>query len=431
VANPIADILRVTSPPGRHFFGYYEKCPWNASGTRMLAHRVDFDERPPGADDEAHLGIIHLDEGTRWETIGETRAWNFQQGAMLQWVGPDADRFVLYNIRDQDRFAAMLLDLETGERRHLSQPVSTISPDGRFALSLNFARLADVSPGYGYAGPPDPWADVNCPEDDGIYLLDLRNGSSRLLVSTAQVVGVGDGTPGAECKHWVNHTLFNPDGTRFSFVHRWATQDGSWHTRLFTCSTDGADLYCLCDTGTVSHYDWRDPSRLLAWARKKQNLSDTSKRKLVGLSASALVHVPPFSWAMRIARQTGAIGWVRQRMVGDRFILFTDRTPDAEDIGVGVLAEDGHCSYSPDRRWILMDTYPHEDHHRILLLYDTKHQRRIEVGRFFSQPELTGEIRCDLHARWNQDGTKVCIDSSHEGGRQVFVLDVADCINDS
>ena len=55
---------------------------------------------------------------------------------------------------------------------------------------------------------------------------------------------------------------------------------------------------------------------------------------------------------------------------------------------------------------------------------------RIDIGEFYTMPELAGEIRCDLHPRWNRDGTKVCFDSTHEGERQVYVIDVADIVAD-
>jgi hypothetical protein len=36
--------------------------------------------------------------------------------------------------------------------------------------------------------------------------------------------------------------------------------------------------------------------------------------------------------------------------------------------------------------------------------------------------------RCDLHPRWNRDGTQVCFDSAHEGERQVYAIDVRDAV---
>ena len=130
---------------------------------------------------------------------------------------------------------------------------------------------------------------------------------------------------------------------------------------------------------------------------------------------------------MAVARRLGAIGWIRQNLVGDQFTLYDDQTRISEAVGGGVLKEDGHCSYSPDRNWILLDTYPHEDHQRRLFIYDPVRHCRIDIGRFYSMPELDGEIRCDLHPRWDRQGHQVCIDSTHnKEGRQIYVLNLMD-----
>ena len=127
---------------------------------------------------------------------------------------------------------------------------------------------------------------------------------------------------------------------------------------------------------------------------------------------------------------TGILAYARQHAVGDRFFLFTDRTDQVEIIGEGVMRPtDGHCSYSPDRKWILNDTYPRpEDRCRELYLYNVDEDRCVDLGRFFAPPELDGEFRCDLHPRWNRDGTQVCFDSVHEGTRQVYVIDVSEIV---
>ncbi len=57
----------VTRGPKHHFFGYYDKSPWNRRGHRILAHEVPFNDRPPNKDDsvqgkqgEAVSGHVHL-----------------------------------------------------------------------------------------------------------------------------------------------------------------------------------------------------------------------------------------------------------------------------------------------------------------------------------------------------------------------------------
>ena len=39
-------------------------------------------------------------------------------------------------------------------------------------------------------------------------------------------------------------------------------------------------------------------------------------------------------------------------------------------------------------------------------------------------PRSMTDMRCDLHPRWNQNGTKISFDSTHEGFRGVYLVDV-------
>ncbi|RKY02806.1 hypothetical protein DRP77_07325 [Candidatus Poribacteria bacterium] len=375
----------VTRGPKHHFFGYYDKSPWNASGKYMLALEVDFADRPPGPDDRAVVGLIDLEDGCKWHPLAETRAWNWQQGSMLQWLPSDPERKIIFNDREGDRFVSVILDVHTGRRRTLPMPIYALSRDGRWAVTLNFARLHRTRPGYGYAGLPDPWEKEDAPEEDGIWWMDLETGEHKLIISLGQIARVKPDPTMDDAQHWFNHLLVNQDNTRFIFLHRWRRRDGKgWFTRMFTANPDGTGIYCVADHGMVSHFDWKNPRQILAWAR--------------------------------------------QRDVGDRFFLFTDRTGERRIVGEGVLTVDGHCSYSPDGRWILTDTYPDREGMRWLILFREEDGLRVDIGRFYSPPELKGEIRCDLHPRWRRDGRAVCIDSAHEGERQMYVVEVGEIV---
>jgi Tol biopolymer transport system component len=74
---------------------------------------------------------------------------------------------------------------------------------------------------------------------------------------------------------------------------------------------------------------------------------------------------------------------------------------------------------------MVSDTYPDKKRKRSLLLIDLERDEVFELGRFYSDPKMQGENRCDLHPRWNHDGTKICFDSIHEGPRRVYVMDVS------
>ena len=82
----------VTSGPKHHFFGYYDKFPWNANSRYMIGLETEFMDRPPTAEDRAVIGLIDLEDGNRWKPLAETTAWNWQQGTMLQWVGTEPER---------------------------------------------------------------------------------------------------------------------------------------------------------------------------------------------------------------------------------------------------------------------------------------------------------------------------------------------------
>jgi hypothetical protein len=379
----LRDIMRpVTRGPKHHFFGYYDKSPWNRSGELLAAHEVAFNDRPPTAKDCTTIGVVHLGDSARFEPIGKSAAWNWQQGAMLQWHAADPERLLIYNDRRDGRFVAVVQDAAGPERRVYDLPLYAMTPEGRHGLSLNFARLYTHRPGYGYAGVADTWAQDPHPDDDGIRLIDLGTGGSRLSVSLGQLAGRSPTPDMLDAYHWVNHIQVSPSGERFAFFHIWRVGKQGWAVRLYTCRLDGSDLACLLDTGFVSHYDWMDDDRILVWTR------------LPG--------------------------------VGERFVLCDRRDDSRHVVGHGVLTEDGHCSFSPDRNWVLNDTYPDGYGLRTLMLFRPDDGRRIDLARLYSpKARWWGEIRCDLHPRWNGDGTQICVDSVHSGERQIYIADVS------
>lgn len=378
----------ITSGPGHYFFGYYDKSCWDATGRWILGLRAGFMDRPPGPDDRVEVGVIDTEDGNRWTPVTETRAWNWQQGCMLQWVG--GTRTIIFNDRRQDQYIARKIDLDTGSETEIDRPIYGVNRTGTHAVSLNFSRLHHQRPGYGYAGVPDRWEQVAEPDDDGIYAIDLTTGETRLILKIAGVAQLARSADFDGKMHRFNHAQFGGDPRRFAFLHRYrAPGDEVGTTRLMTADIDGGNLRCLSDHGMVSHYDWQQGDAILAWAARDG--------------------------------------------IGQRYFLFDDQesAPEPTIIGGAVLDRDGHCSFSPDGRWVLTDTYPDETDHRTLILLEWVTGRRIDIGRFFAPPVADWQIRCDLHPRWNRDGTRICLDSLHEGPRRMYVLDVSSIVGAS
>ena len=67
------------------------------------------------------------------------------------------------------------------------------------------------------------------------------------------------------------------------------------------------------------------------------------------------------------------------------FWLLDLASGDAREVGREVLPADGHCSYRPGGRYVLMDTQPGADGLRCLLVYDEEAERARELGRFHSR----------------------------------------------
>lgn len=402
-ANDLPPVRAITHGPKFHWFGYYDKWQFDPTNRYVLGMEVDFEHRSPRPDDVIKIGMVDLQQGDKWIELGESRAWNWQQGCMLQWL-PGSKSEIIWNdrVRDgqEDRFVAHILNVKTGRRRTLPAPIYALNPDGRYAVAPDFRRLNDCRPGYGYTGIADPNRDARAPDTAGIWRMDLKTGQRDLIVTFAQIAKLPYQEKSRpfhndpeKAKHWFNHLLYSTAGKRFLFLHRWRVFDGldrqqaargGFSTRMFTCNTDGSDLFLIDPYGGTSHFVWRDPQHIAAWA------------------------------------------WHPLR--NERFYLFKDKTNQVASIAPDVMTQNGHNTYLPiaNNRWILNDTYPDKERKQHPYLYDTKTGRQHWLGHFHSPPEYIGEWRCDTHPRYSRDGKQVVIDSTHGGhGRQMYLLDIS------
>ncbi|MFN8705392.1 MAG: hypothetical protein ACK50J_01830 [Planctomyces sp.] len=380
-SGDLPPVRTITKGPRHHWFGYYDKLEFDVTGRYVLGMEVDFEHRSPRPDDVIRIGMVDLQDGDRWIELGTSSAWCWQQGCMLQWI-PGFDSMVLWNDREDGQYVCRILDVATGKQRTIPTPIYAIHPSGKSAITTDFRRLGEMRPGYGYNGIPDPYTEQSAPKDSGIGLVDLSTGVVSQILSIAEVAEFGPQLPSMKnTKHWFNHLLFNPDGSRFVFLHRWRVGKGR-ESRMLTADSDGSRLRVLDANGLTSHFFWRDPNNILAWKN----------------------HPPP----------------------GTRLYLFADQEPtDPKVIADADIQHDGHCSYLPGGEWILNDSYPDAMRIQNPFLYHIATRRMVPLGHFLSPPEYTGEWRCDTHPRFSRDGRFVVIDSPHSGeGRQLHLIDL-------
>lgn len=154
---------------------------------------------------------------------------------------------------------------------------------------------------------------------------------------------------------------------------------------MFTANLDGSEIWPLNLETMSSHYTWVNDQQLVNFSNRY------------------------------------ATGW--------QYYLYTDQTHHTEILAKDLFPGDGHCSFSPDGKWMLTDSYPLEDNCRRLYLYHLASHQPYEIGSFYADPTYPDPTRCDLHPRWSRDGQAICFDSIHEGSRQVYAMDVKGLVN--
>jgi hypothetical protein len=280
-----------------------------------------------------------------------------------------------------------------------------VAPTGERALSVDFLHLAHTHPTIGYPSRTPPQLQPE-PERAGISLMGLVTGHHDLVLSLWELAHIDPSPSMAGAVHWVSHLEVNPSSDRMVFLHRWShdvEHEHRWGHRLFTASLEGDDLYVLehSEPQPVAILDDPELSGTLGYERDHQISHPT------WTDDGHIVAWSPHEGAMHVHR-------------------YTDRSDEVSAIGEGSLTQNGHMATSPDGRWLLTDTYPApETSERTLILYDLVGEQRHDIGRFHADPALGKVARCDLHPRFDPSGTRVCIDSVHEGERQMYVVDLS------
>jgi len=90
-----------------------------------------------------------------------------------------------------------------------------------------------------------------------------------------------------------------------------------------------------------------------------------------------------------------------------------------------LLKEDGHPQISPNQKYLITDTYANKEKYHKLLLYDLTKSNIYILGEFKLDDYLIdNNLKYDLHPRWDNSGNLICIDSSHDGSRQTYILNI-------
>ncbi len=370
-----------------YFFGYYDKSPWDSSGRYMLSMRAENTWSDVSPKKAAEIVLIDTEKNNQMTVLAKTTSWNVQQGAMLQWLGPDFRDRILYNDCRDGKYCSVILRLSytenainVTEEKVLPMPVYSVAADGSFALTLDFSRLYRLRPGYGYYNVPERTEDKKLPKEPCIWRVNIETGEFSPLLCYTDFADFEHRKEMDGAEHKVNHIMLSPSGKRFMVLHRWF-DGGRKYTRLVTCNVDGTDMYNLCDDDMVSHCCWKNDNEILAFANKKQS--------------------------------------------GSGYYLMQDKTKTYVQHWKGIDF-DGHPSFSPNGEKIVFDRYPDKARVAAVMVSDSDNMEASEVrtiAKVFAPFKYDNDTRCDLHPRWNRNGDKVSFDAVFEGHRGLYVVE--------
>jgi hypothetical protein len=408
----------VTSPEQNCFIGFHDIIPWSADGRVVALQRMPADFRDMEDTDKAIEIALWTPETGAIEAIDTTRAWNFQQGARVQWL-PGSASVLLFNDVIDGVPLGILRDVATGERRVLEGAIHVIDPTGSISIAPDFVDLAVHWPAYGYRATLGHHPDAIASET-GLWEVDLTTGKRRLFLTIERVVSeMEEARRPIGARHFLSHPLFSPDGKHVVFVHRFFLPDGSLFTRFLVTDRQARTITVLAEEKST-HFDWWDNETLLVWARFAGALGKARSR---GILQSPIVRP-----LIKLVRAMS--GRWKKRLLAESYFKVPIANPAARSrFGWPDLDSDGHPMFARSHRWLLTDTYPDGSEKLPLILYHLDEHRRVDVAWFEDGvTSAQGDAKCDLHPRWNRDETMIAVDTCEAGLRQVQLVDVRDIV---
>ncbi len=396
-AQSSVKVTQLTRGPRHHYFGYIGQSrtiPWNASGRYLLALKVPFQDRLPGAGDSAEICLLDAHDNYAIRVVDATRGWNPQQGTMFYWNPEHPETQFFFNDRDRatGKVFTVLFDIaaDNGRGRRIreyrfdDQPVANggVAQNGGYFMAINYARMARLRPVTGYAEAWDWTKDAGAPADDGIFRIDVRTGERKLVVSFARLKEALRGTvENLDGRHFfINHTLTNRNNDRVYFFCRADIEqqvNGPRVNVVFTVHPDGSGL-TRHETFIGGHPEWAWGPRIIGSFDGRQVVYDSAQKLIV------------------------------ESLGG------SDVFPNPE----------GDVSLSPDGRWFVNGHRDGEYHYYTFL--EMKTRRVVKSPGILLSTWNRGPLRLDPAPAWNRTSDGIVVPGiAGDGTRQMFLLELS------
>jgi len=396
--DPLVPTWCVTPDATGFIHRFFDTSPISPSGRFLALTRFPFEDQLPKPGDLATIVVVDLRTGNH-RIIAETRGWDTQLGAQVQWGSDDASLF--FNDVDPKSWHPFSIraDPISGRFKKLDGPVYMVSPDGNHLASPCLLRTVRAQTGYGIIAPPEEIPrNKGASTSDGIFITDTVTGKKKLLVSNAEIfeaaIPAFSKDKYAEGDFYGFHVKWNPQGTRLLFVFRWCPHDKTRPllNNVITLNRDGTHIRVALPDAIWSrgghHPNW---------------------------------HPNGDEITMNLKLNRERLSLVSVRYDGENLRAFSDTIPGS-----------GHPTLHPDARHMVTDVYAHEalafgDGTTPIRWIDLKQNEEKELLRIRTRPDFSGpkkELRVDPHPAWDRNFTHITFNACPSGKRQVFISDL-------
>lgn len=402
--NPLVPVWCVTPRLDRVIHRFHSSSPFSPSGRYLGLTRLGFDERRPKPGEKAEVVVVDLLTG-KTDIVAETRGWDTQLGAQVQWGANDTELF--FNDVDTNTWMpySIKMDPLTGKKKKLDFPVYIVSPDGKWAASTCLRRIGNTQAGYGVLVPSDTIPENHgLVDNDGVYITDTQTGKTKMIASYKQIVEkavpVIDMSRYGPGDFYGFHVKWNSKSDRIMLVLRYKPKNGKYKPQLLTMKADGTDVRVA-----IPASEWADKGgNHPIWCPDGEHVM------------------------MNLKVDNKDMYFMQARYDGTGLRKITE-----------VKANRGHPSLHPSGKFILTDAYAVEDvafgdGTAPLWLIDLEKKEkktlvRIDavVSHFREINKLKAkEMRVDLHPAWDsRTYTFVAFNGVQDGTRRVFVADLS------
>ena len=405
--------------------GYFDTKVFSSDCSKILVHRF-----PRGQNQvyiSVEVGYINIfDDEQKFNIIGETNAFNYQQGSRLQYLDGDCNELVAYNrySEDQKKYETCIYNLQDNKIVNILPSVYCISNNNKYAVSLNFELLELMHPGYGYIVKHQPH-EMDSKTQLLFKIIDIDTADEVVSLSKNDIKKEYPNLSDQE-DIYAEHMAFNEDSSMLSFICRYK-KNGLLVSLLFSYNINLKTLSLVNNSGRITHYCWFDNERILAWTAAN---SDQPKDK----DNVSVKKWYDLKFLRRIYRNyvgnrfSGLSDILRNMILNEGYFIIDIYNTNHKKLASRSLKRDGHPVKSPKKaNLFITDTYPDYKGELLLQVYDIDKEMSVLKTKFkHDHDEIGTRFRADLHPKVSNDGNMIGVDLLRNNERTVCIIQLLD-----